>query len=142
MGTRLWKGGRGARRHDVLLGFAVAWLTGCAGTAQKVTPEVFALPQLYVQARNGSPEEVTLYSLRDGRRSRIGFVHGGATTRFTLEWQASQILQFELHRSGGSSCFTRKLEMKPGEAVEVWMEPRARVQNDGVSRECDMRRAR
>lgn len=141
-------GGYTARHHrramslrDVVMSFAIVSTTACSA-GHKATPQPFALPQIYVQARNAGSEEITLYALSDGRRHRVGSVNGGGTTRYTLEWRTSQMLQFELHRSAGSSCYTRKLRVEPGEGVEVWMEARAVVQSDGTRRECDMRRAR
>ena len=137
--------------HRALVGFAaVAACSACASGAGS-TRDPFSggggsgsggREGIRVEVQNTNFNQATVEAHGIGVRRRLGRVGGNETARFTLDWGGAGPLYFEIDLLGGGTCTTRPVDVAGGDAVRVIIESMSRIRSDGLSRLCDVMRAR
>lgn len=101
----------------------VLGLTACA-KSQALNP--FAGPgggrgdsSIRVRVENQNFGDATIHAIRGGERIRLGQVTGKSEKDFTMRWNFSLPLQFEVNIVGGQGCGVRPLSVDPGDRVWV-----------------------
>lgn len=100
-------------------------LAGCSkGWGQAQNP--FAPPgargndgQVQVLIENQNFGDATVHALRGGERIRLGDVTGKSERRFTVRWNFTLPMEFEVRIRGGDGCRIRAMSVDPGDAVWV-----------------------
>jgi hypothetical protein len=100
-------------------------MTGCASSgATETASDPFggegvraSSVRLIVQNLNFS--DARLYAMTRGGRRSIGIVGGKATEEFTLDWTTPESLQIEINLLAGPRCYTRAMEVDPGDVLEL-----------------------
>jgi len=72
-----------------------------------------------VRVENQNFNDATIHALRGGERIRLGQVTGKSESTFTLHWNVSLPLQFQVDLVGGRGCNVRPLSVDPGDKVWV-----------------------
>lgn len=111
----------------LLLGIAL-FLTSCGSGARPIGSQPFAPAsarpssvQLIVQNQNFS--EATLYTIRRGRRSRLGNVGGKQEHEFTIDWDIPEPMRIEIRLLAGPRCLTQEMMIDPGDVLELQIRP-------------------
>lgn len=63
--------------------------------------------------------DATVHALRGGERIRLGDVTGKSERSFTVRWNFSLPMEFEIHIVGGQGCRVRAMPVDPGDSVWV-----------------------
>lgn len=79
--------------------------------------------ELDILVENQHFNDVTIYALRGGERIRLGNVNGKSDARFTLRWDFTLGVRFDISLIGGGSCATRELSVSGGDAIWVRIPP-------------------
>jgi hypothetical protein len=95
-----------------------------------------------VEVENTNFNQATVEARGVGTQRRLGRVSGNSSDRFTLDWGVSGPLYFYIDLLGSGGCTTRALDVSAGDTVRVIIESMPRIRADGVSRICDVMRAR
>ena len=98
-------------------------LSVCAKPASK---NPFAAPgtqrgegSIQVRVDNQNFGDATIHAIRGGERIRLGQVTGKSEQSFTMRWNFSLPLEFEVNIIGGQGCGVRPLSVDPGDRVWV-----------------------
>lgn len=75
--------------------------------------------QVQVRVDNQNFGDATIHALRGGERFRLGEVTGKSEKSFTVRWNFSLPLEFEVHLTGGQGCRVRAMSVDPGDRVWV-----------------------
>ncbi|HSW29706.1 MAG TPA: hypothetical protein VLH75_09530 [Longimicrobiales bacterium] len=63
--------------------------------------------------------DATVHAYRGGERFRLGEVTGKSEKRFTVRWNFSLPMEFDIHLVGGGDCRVRGMPVDPGDRVWV-----------------------
>lgn len=72
-----------------------------------------------VLVENQNFGDATVHALRGGERIRLGTVTGKSDENFTVRWNFSLPMEFEIHIVGGQGCRVRPMPVDPGDRVFV-----------------------
>lgn len=72
-----------------------------------------------VLVENQNFGDATVFALRGGERIRLGTVTGKSDENFTVRWNFSLSMEFEIHIIGGQGCRVRPMPVDPGDRVFV-----------------------
>ncbi|MEQ9397659.1 MAG: hypothetical protein RJQ04_00685 [Longimicrobiales bacterium] len=75
--------------------------------------------ELSIRIENQNFNDVTVYALRGGERLRLGNVTGKSEEGFTLRWDFTLGVEFDISFIGGGRCSTRQLSVAAGDAIWV-----------------------
>jgi len=105
---------------------ALALAVGLAACAKPQSRNPFAAPgtgrgeeSIQVRIENQNFGDATVHAIRGGERIRLGQVTGKSEHTFTMRWNFSLSLEFEVHIIGGQGCGVRPLSVDPGDRVWV-----------------------
>lgn len=74
---------------------------------------------IQIRVENQNFGDATIYAIRGGERIRLGKATGKAEQNFTLSWNFSLPLEFEINIIGDQGCGVRALSVDPGDRVWV-----------------------
>jgi len=63
--------------------------------------------------------DATIHAYRGSERFRLGEVTGKSEKRFTVRWNFSLPMEFDVHLIGGGDCAVRPMTVDPGDRVWV-----------------------
>jgi hypothetical protein len=106
-----------------LLGAAALVFAACGGN-HAPSPFTGEAGSVEIEVRNDNFSDATLHALRGGERIRIGIVTGHTGQTFQLDWRSNLPLQVEIDLLAGGRCVTRPLQVDPGDALYLRIEPR------------------
>ena len=99
---------------------------GLAACAKPESKNPFATPgsgrgeaSIQVRVENQNFGDATIHAIRGGERIRLGQVTGKSDKSFTLRWNFSLPLEFEINIIGGQGCGVRPMSVDPGDRVWV-----------------------
>lgn len=75
--------------------------------------------QVRVLVENHNFGDATIHALRGGERFRLGEVTGKSEKSFTVRWNFTLPMEFEVHLTGGGGCRVRAMTVDPGDRVWV-----------------------
>lgn len=75
--------------------------------------------EVEVRVENQNFGDATVHVLRGGERIRLGNVTGKSDQSFTLRWNFSLTMEFQIEIIGGQGCAVRPLVVDPGDRVFV-----------------------
>ncbi|MDP2955498.1 MAG: hypothetical protein Q8N53_03685 [Longimicrobiales bacterium] len=75
--------------------------------------------EVQVRVYNQNFGDATIHAVRGGQRFRLGEVTGKTEKSFTVRWNFSLPLEFEVHLTGGQGCRVRAMPVDPGDRVWV-----------------------
>lgn len=109
-------------RRLAVAAFLVLLGTGCGSVSRVRNP--FAggggeEEQIRVRVENQNFNDATVHALRGGERIRLGEVTGKSDKSFTVRWNFSVPVEFEIHLVGGGSCVVRSFPVDPGDRIWV-----------------------
>jgi len=116
------------KRHPPTLRLALLALLSVAasscggGLAQAKNPFAPASAnetEVQVRVENQNFGDATVHVLRGGERIRLGNVTGKSDQNFTLRWNFSLPMEFQVEIIGGQGCAVRPLVVDPGDRVFV-----------------------
>lgn len=67
--------------------------------------------------------DATIHAYRGSERFRLGEVTGKSEKRFTVRWNFSLPMEFDIHLVGGGDCWVRAMPVDPGDRVWVRIPP-------------------
>ena len=106
-----------------LAGAMIALTTGCFsgwGRSQNPFNQSDGTPgEVQVLIENLNFNDANIYVLRGGERVRLGDVTGKSDERFTVRWDFTLNMEFEISMIGSGGCRTRPMSVAPGDAVWV-----------------------
>ena len=109
-------------RLPVVLALAAS-LSACAKPTPKnpFTAQGSGRGQGSIQVRieNQNFGDATIHAIRGGERIRLGLVTGKSEKTFTMRWNFSLPLEFEIDIIGGQGCGVRPMSADPGDRVWV-----------------------
>ncbi len=99
--------------------------TGC-GAGARATRNPFA-PRgsrgddgtVQVLVDNQNFGDATVHAYRGSERFRLGQVTGKTERSFTVRWNFSLPMEFDIHLVGGGDCRVRAMAVDPGDQVRV-----------------------
>lgn len=101
-------------------------LPGCAtGRAKPANANPFSQEpaernEVQIQVKNHNFSDATVWALvRDGRRTRLGYVTGKSDAVFTMPWTFSEPLRIEFDLIADVRCVTEQIVVDPGDIVEL-----------------------
>lgn len=115
-------------RHAVRAGriLAVALLLGGCTAGGRGADDPFAAPserpgqgRVQVRVENQNFNDATVHALRGGERVRMGDVTGNSERSFTVRWNFTLPIEFEIDLIGGQGCRVRPMSVDPGDRVWV-----------------------
>jgi len=74
---------------------------------------------IQVRVENLNFGDATIHALRGGERIRLGQVTGKSEQSFTVRWNFSLPLEFEVDLVGGGACGIRPMTVDPGD--KIWL---------------------
>lgn len=74
---------------------------------------------IQVLVENQNFNDATVHAVRGGERIRLGEVTGKSEKSFTVRWNFSLPLEFDIHLIGGDGCGVRPMSVDPGDRVWV-----------------------
>jgi len=74
---------------------------------------------IQVRVENLNFGDATVHALRGGERIRLGQVTGKSEQSFTIRWNFSVPLEFQVDLVGGGACGIRPMTVDPGDKVWV-----------------------
>ena len=74
---------------------------------------------IHVRVENQNFSDATIHALRGGERVRLGQVTGKSESNFTVRWNFSLPLEFEIDMVGGPGCRVRPISVDPGDKIWV-----------------------
>ncbi|HSG07799.1 MAG TPA: hypothetical protein VLA36_05565 [Longimicrobiales bacterium] len=98
---------------------------GCAtATAQKdsnpFSQDLADRNEVRIQVMNFNFSDATVWALvRDGRRTRLGYVTGKTEAVFTMPWTMPEPLRLEFDLLAGVRCITEQIVVDPGDILEL-----------------------
>jgi hypothetical protein len=99
---------------------------GLAACAKPQAKNPFAAPgtgrgegSIQVRIENQNFGDATIHAIRGGERIRLGQVTGKSEKSFTMRWNFSLPLEFEVNIIGGQGCGVRPMSVDPGDHVWV-----------------------
>lgn len=98
-----------------------ACASGGQGSTDSFNVERPTSVRLIVQNRNFS--DVRLYTIRRGTRTALGTVTGKQDREFTFSWNMPDPMQVEIDMVAGPKCFTREMQVDPGDTLELQIAP-------------------
>lgn len=111
-------------KHTHFLALVTALSLSAAGCGRGKAANPFASPasregRVRIQVENMNFGDATVHALRGGERIRLGQVTGKSEEHFTIRWNFSLPMQFEIHITGGPGCLVRGISVDPGD--RVWL---------------------
>ena len=101
-------------------------LGGLQACAKPQADNPFAAPgtgrgegSIRVRVENQNFGDAVVYAVRGGERVRLGDVTGKSDRNFTMRWNFSLPLEFEVNIIGSRGCRVRPMSVSPGD--QVWM---------------------
>ena len=73
--------------------------------------------RIVVQNRNFA--DARLYTYRRGTRSLLGTITGKTDRNFVIDWDQSDPMYMEIDMLAGPKCFTREMQVDPGDILEL-----------------------
>lgn len=92
---------------------------GLAQAKNPFAPASAAATEVQVRVENQNFGDATVHVLRGGERIRLGNVTGKSDESFTLRWNFSLQMEFQIEIIGGQGCAVRPLVVDPGDRVFV-----------------------
>ena len=113
------------RRHTraaTLTGLLV--MGGCAtGTTREGNPfsqDLTERNEVRVEVQNHNFADATVWMLvRDGRRTRLGYVTGKTDAVFTIPWTVPEPMRLEFDLLADVRCVTDQITVDPGDVLEL-----------------------
>lgn len=109
-----------------LLSLSAVTLLGLTGCVKPEALNPFASPgsrpgegSVRVLVENQNFGDATVHALRGGERIRLGNVTGKSDETFTIRWNFSLPMEFEINIIGGQGCRIRPMTVDPGDRVFV-----------------------
>lgn len=106
-----------------LAGLLVA--AGCATTrgpedGNPFSQDLAARNEVQIQVMNFNFADATVWALvRDGRRTRLGYVTGKTEAVFTLPWTMPEPLRLEFDLLADVRCITEQIMVDPGDILQL-----------------------
>ncbi len=75
--------------------------------------------EVRVSVDNQNFNDASIYARRGGERIRLGDVTGKTRGTFSVRWDFTLTMEFEVSLIGGGGCVTRPLSVAAGE--DVWL---------------------
>lgn len=108
------------------MALVVLTTASCIRTPGRRIDNPFAAPgsseregSIQIRIENQNFNDATVHAVRGGERIRLGEVTGKSDKNFTVRWNFSLPLEFEIHLIGGDGCGVRPLSVDPGDRVWV-----------------------
>ena len=115
--------------HPTLFAATLAALLTLGGCATGKTKPVDGNPfsqelaernEVQIQVRNFNFSDATVWAVvRDGRRTRLGYVTGKTDAVFTMPWTFSEPLRLEFDLVADVRCVTEQIMVDPGDILEL-----------------------
>lgn len=109
-------------------------MAGCATGKSKTTDtnpfsqELAERNEVQIQVKNHNFSDATVWALvRDGRRTRLGYVTGKTDAVFTMPWRFPEPLRLEFDLIADVRCVTEQIVVDPGDILElqISLDPRS-----------------
>ena len=116
------------RSGSAILTASLAVLLTLSGCATSKTPkegnpfsqDLAERNEIQIQVKNFNFGDATVWALiRDGRRTRLGYVTGKTDAVFTLPWRFSEPLRLEFDLLADVRCVTEQIMVDPGDILEL-----------------------
>jgi len=78
---------------------------------------------IQVRVENLNFGDATVHALRGGERIRLGQVTGKSEKSFTVRWNFSLPLEFQVDLVGGGACGIQPMTVDPGDRIWVRIPP-------------------
>lgn len=78
---------------------------------------------IQVRVENLNFGDATIHALRGGERIRLGQVTGKSEKSFTVRWNFSVPLEFQVDLIGGEACGIQPMTVDPGDRIWVRIPP-------------------
>lgn len=102
-----------------LLAAAGACTPGWGRPANPFDPRADGPGEVRVAVDNQNFNDATVVALRGGERVRLGDVVGKSRSSFSVRWDFTLAMEFEVTLIGGGGCVTRPLSVSAGD--EIWL---------------------
>ena len=76
--------------------------------------------RLRIEVQNLNFNDVTVYAISAGQRTRLGSVTGKTDGSYTIAWNFANPIQFTVDVVGGRGCTTQPLSVEPG--ARIWVQ--------------------
>jgi hypothetical protein len=112
----------------LLLAGACATANTPKGEGNPFSQDLAERNQVQITVMNFNFSDATVWALvRDGRRTRLGYVTGKTDAVFTMPWTMSEPLRLEFDLLADVRCTTEQIMVDPGDLLElqISLDPRS-----------------
>lgn len=114
------------RAFGILLVFGLAaTLSGCGLLAQRSSWDPFASRserELSVRVQNRTTQDVNVNVMAGGRREPLGRVEGRQQERYSVSWQRTETVRFQLEPIAGRRLTISGGVASPGDHLDLYLE--------------------